>query len=415
MSERRELENPPLAGVVVRASDRRTDLSLSTSLKQIPWLAEFSNEELRSIEGVGRTFSAREGECLFHEGDPGDSAYLILSGSVDVVRSGADGRETLLASLGQGEVIGELAIIDGGVRSATIRATETTELFVVQREEFLSLAAKSPRLLADLLIGLSRKLRQVNDQYYDSTIRQNMLRVEQEIDRLRSMSEMVAGLAHEINTPLGIVNHASSIISERLDSEEPDAKEDIRLAAKLIRDGMARANKLVKTFKNLSVNQVSDVRDTVSLRTLVDECVSTYSLKARASGLRVNVVDQLAEGDGQWEGYPGHFSQIMLNLLTNADRYAYPENEGGELRIVLASAPSAYLVTVQDFGRGISAEDLPRVFDPFFTTGRHSGGTGLGLSIVRNLITSSLYGDVQLESSPGSGTKIKLTIPRICS
>lgn len=406
------LENPPHR---VGAVDRRENLSLSAGLKHIPWFANFSNEEIRSIEGIGRTCSVKEGEYLFHEGDPGDSACLIVSGSVDVLRSGADGAEILLASLGPGEVIGELAIIDGGARSAAVRAREATELFVVLRRDFLSLAAKSPRMLADLLISLSRKLRQANDQYYDATVRQNMLRVEQEIDRLRSMGEMVAGLAHEINTPLGIVNHASSLISERLNSKDPDAKDDIRVAAKLIRDGMAKANKLVTAFKNLSVNQVSDDKSTVNLRALVDECLSTYSLKARASGLRINVVDQLSESDGLWEGYPGHFSQIMLNLLTNADRYAYPGDESGEVRIVLASAPTAYLVTVQDFGRGIPAEDLPRVFDPFFTTGRHSGGVGLGLSIVRNLVTSSLHGDMQLESSLGSGTTIKLIIPRVCS
>lgn len=408
------LESPPQPTAAVMGEHRGADHSLSVKLKQIPWFAGFSNAELRSIEEIGRTRFLEEGEYLFHEGDAGDSACLMLSGSVDVLRSGAEGAEILLANLGPGDVIGELAIIDGGARSATVRARENTELFMVLRRDFLSLAAKSPRMLADLLVGLSRKLRQTNDQFYDAALRQNLLRVEQEIDRVRSMGEMVAGLAHEINTPLGIVNHASSLISERLDSQEPDAKDDIRAAAKLIRDGLAKANKLVSAFKNLSVNQISDVKTTANLRTLVDECLSTYSLKARASGLQIEVVDQLPAGDGQWEGYPGHFSQIMLNLLTNADRYAYPDGEGGEVRIVLASDPGAYFVTVQDFGGGIAAENLPRVFDPFFTTGRHSGGTGLGLSIVRNLVTSSLHGDIQLESSPGGGTTIKLKIPRVC-
>ena len=144
------------------------------------------------------------------------------------------------------------------------------------------------------------------------------------------------------------------------------------------------------------------------------ECITLYGLKARASNLKINVVDQLAQGDGQWEGYPGHFSQILLNLLTNADRYAYPEGNGGEVRIVLGSNLGAYLVTVQDFGRRIAAEDLPRIFDPFFTTGRSSGGTGLGLAIVRNLVTASLQGDIKLESALEKGTAVELTIPRIC-
>jgi signal transduction histidine kinase len=85
------------------------------------------------------------------------------------------------------------------------------------------------------------------------------------------------------------------------------------------------------------------------------------------------------------------------------------------VRIVLGSDPGGYLVTVQDFGRGIGAEDLPRVFDPFFTTGRSSGGTGLGMAIVRNLVTSSLQGDIKLESTPGKGTAVKLKVPRVCN
>ena len=317
------LENPPRAPVAVVKSGEKS--SLAAVLKNIPWFANFADEEIASIERIGRTVSVKEGDLLFREGDAGDSACLILSGSMDVFRTRADETELLLATLGPGEVIGELAIIDGGARSASVRAREATELFVVLRRDFLSLAANSPHMLADLLVGLSHKLRQANDQFYDATVQQNMLRVEQEIDRLRSMSEMVAGLAHEINTPLGIANHAASLISERLDSEEPDAKDDIRLAAKLIRDGLAKANKLVKAFKNLSVNQVSDVKATANLRELVDECLSTYQLKARASGLKINVVDHLPKGDGAWEGYPGHFSQILLNLLTNVERYAYPE------------------------------------------------------------------------------------------
>jgi MFS transporter, NNP family, nitrate/nitrite transporter len=408
------LEKLPLPGVAFGAQEKAGP-SVETALKQIPWFANFSGAELQSIERIGRTCFAAQDEYLFREGDLGDSLYLILSGSVDVVRQGADGTEIWLASLSAGEFFGELAIIDGGTRSATVRARENTELFLLLRRDFLSLVAKSPHMLADLLIGLSGKVRHVSAQYYEAAIQQNKLRLEQEINRLRSMGEMIAGLAHEINTPLGIVNHASSIVAERIDSEKPDAKDDIREASKLIQDGVRRAHKLVKTFKHLSASQVSDSKAIVNIRTLIDECTTLYALKARASRLRINVVDQLAQGDGQWEGYPGHFSQIILNLLTNADRYAYPEGNGGEVRIVLDSKPSEYLVTVQDFGRGIQAEDLPRVFDPFFTTGRDSGGTGLGMAIVQNLVTASLQGDIQLESAPGKGTAVKLIIPRICS
>jgi CRP-like cAMP-binding protein len=144
--------------------------SLEMSLKQIPWLANLSSVELQSIERIGRTCSAAQDEYLFREGDAADSLYLILSGSVDLVRLGADGTEIWLESLSTGEFFGELAIIDGGTRSRAVRARETTELFLIQRRDFLSLVAKSPRMLADFLIGLSGKVRHVNAQYYEAAL-----------------------------------------------------------------------------------------------------------------------------------------------------------------------------------------------------------------------------------------------------
>lgn len=389
--------------------------ALSVALRQIPWFTNFSQSDLEDVEAIGRRRTLRENDYLFREGETGDSACLILSGFVAVLRRIAEGEEILLAELGPGEVIGELAIIDGGARSADVRALGTTELFVIPRADFLVLAAKSPCMLKDLLAGLSHKLRQANDQYYDATIRQNLLRMEQEVDRLRSMGEMVAGLAHEINTPLGIVNHAASLIPELLNSPDPDAKDDIRAATKLIQDNLARANRLVSAFKTLSANQVSDARMSTPLRGVVDETLATYALKARASGLRIEVVDRLSAESGEWEGYPGHLSQILLNLLTNAERYAYPAGAGGDVRITLESDAASYFLTFEDFGKGIPAEHLSRVFDPFFTTGRPLGGTGLGLSIVRNLVTASLHGEIHLESIEGRGTKIRLEFPRICA
>jgi signal transduction histidine kinase len=391
-----------------------TGPTLQEILKQIPWFANFPSAELENIEQIGRILFVERDEYLFREGEPGDSLYLILSGLVEVVRSDAHGAETCFATLGTGQFIGELAIIDGGPRSASVRTKEPAQLFAILRHDFLSLLAKLPNMLAALLVGLSGKIRSVDAQYYEAAVQQNKLRTEQEIRRLKSMGQMIAGLAHEINTPLGIVNHAASIIAQRIDSEAADAKEDIRQASRLILDGIGRADKLVKTFKNLSVSQVSDSRATISIRALIEECITLYGLKARASHLKINVIDQLAEGDGEWEGYGGHFSQIMLNLLTNADRYAYPDGNGGEVKIVVGGNPYTYFVTVQDFGRGIAVEDLPHVFDPFFTTGRSSGGTGLGLAIVRNLV-SSLQGDIKLESAPGNGTAVKLKLPRVCN
>jgi len=117
-----------------------------------------------------------------------------------------------------------------------------------------------------------------------------------------------------------------------------------------------------------------------------------------------------------WLGYRGFLSQVLLNLMTNIERYAYPDGTGGRVEIVVAAegrrTDGGFVITVSDFGRGIAAGDLPRIFEPFFTTGRSKGGTGLGMAIVQNIVTTALKGQIELASTPGFGTKVTLRFPR---
>jgi signal transduction histidine kinase len=113
-------------------------------------------------------------------------------------------------------------------------------------------------------------------------------------------------------------------------------------------------------------------------------------------------------------GYRGYLSQILLNFLTNIQRYAYPEESGGLAEIYVRTAgPDKFSISVKDYGKGMSEDVRERVFEPFFTTGRATGGTGLGMAIVHNLVTTALKGSIQVESAPGKGTEITVTFPRI--
>jgi signal transduction histidine kinase len=130
----------------------------------------------------------------------------------------------------------------------------------------------------------------------------------------------------------------------------------------------------------------------------------------------VNVECNLSESDRIWDGFPGLFSRVLLNLLTNVDRYAYPGDEPGRVEITLTrnrppQGPVGFQLSVKDFGQGISESDLPHIFDPFFTTGRDKGGTGLGLAMVHNLVTQGFNGNVRAISRRGKGTTIELSFP----
>ena len=174
--------------------------------------------------------------------------------------------------------------------------------------------------------------------------------------------------------------------------------------------------KLVQTFKHVSVQQVVDRIETVDLSETVSDVIDLYAIEGRRAGMVVRLDDRLDPASRRWTGYPGHLGQVLLNLLSNGERYAYPAG-GGPLDVVLAAhaTPSGpgFALTVADHGRGIPEADRSRIFEPFFTTGRGRGGTGLGLAIVHNLVTSAMGGTITLISEVGVGTSVTVTLPNL--
>lgn len=381
-----------------------------------------SSEEIERIVEAGTILRAQAGETIVKEGDAGKDLFLILSGAA-AVRRYVNGEPRDLVQLQAGEIFGELAFLGGVPRTADIVAVAPSEFFSLSRETFLRAGASAPSaafgVLLNIALALCQRLATTTDVQTDVLTRAERMKTQQEIDRRRTLSQMVAGVAHEINTPLGIANHAASIVTElvgELAKAQPESAratlDDIVAACRLLQDNIARADRLVQTFKTLSVSQAADKLDKANLLQLTRDTADLYRLKARSSGLVIMVNDRLEGADDAWEGYTGHYAQILLNLLTNVDRYAYPEETGGKVEIDVATQGQGFVVTVRDFGRGIAQADLRHIFEPFFTTGRGKGGTGLGLSIVKNLVEESLNGRISAHSTPGAGVEMQIELPR---
>jgi NNP family nitrate/nitrite transporter-like MFS transporter len=403
--------------------------SIEGVLNHVPIFADLSADALTSLTASGRFETTAPGQVLFRQGDPGDALYVVLKGRIRLTRHDQDDRDVELAVMPAGSVFGELALIDGEPRSATATSIDDGSFFIIGRDDFMRLLSSSPRILGDVMIGMSGKIRQTNSKYFNSVLKQERARAEQdrvqaegEIERHRMVTQMVAGVAHEINTPIGVANHAASIIAEQLTPEgitglakdESAARDlgDVAEAAKLIQNNIERADRLIKSFKNLSAHQASEVKETVDLVKLTEEVIGLYAVKAREAKLELVIVDKF-DGDTAWQGYPGAYSQILLNLISNADRYAYPEG-GGRIEIKLEkNLDAGFRVSVSDHGRGIPEADLAKVWEPFFTTGRAKGGTGLGMAIVRSIVTRSLQGQAAIESKVGVGTTVAIDLPKI--
>ena len=236
-------------------------------------------------------------------------------------------------------------------------------------------------------------------------LQEQRLSREAETDRLRAVSHLVMGVAHELNTPLEVISQAAELMAQ-------DGNDDMRDAAMLIRTNASRASRLIRQFRSLSVGETPDAIRSVDVVGAVDDAIALYRTSVLDPKLDVNVVDELgrAGGDTQWHGHPLYFTHVLVNLLSNAEHHAYGD-AGGPVDIVLARRDDRLIVTVADRGIGIPKSDLESVLYPFFTTGRSRGRTGLGMAVVYNLVTAGMHGTLSIDSEVGAGTRVHLDLP----
>jgi signal transduction histidine kinase len=403
-------------------------MSIEATLREVPFFSLLSNELLDRLVGMGQVVPWEANRVVYQEGGAADNMYVILAGKVRVYK-GVDDNEVELAILERGDFFGELALLDSKPREVSVTSLTACEFFILDPISFMGLLLRSrSQIVYRVFSTLASKVRDTNEKYFKQELARQALRAEVEIERHRSLAQMVAGVAHELNTPLGIANTAISIMESRVNSGEMAALltsnaslqeilDDILEATSLTKANIIRAHKLVQNFKNISVNQLSDTKETINLPETVVGIVDLFKINARQAKLEIEIQNKLPANHQQWTGYAGYLTQIMMNFLHNIEAYAYPDGTGGQVKIIIEGYTVRmvpyFMLTVRDFGQGIPPENLSRIFDPFFTTGRGRGGTGLGMAIVYNLVTSALKGAINVDSKPGQGTTIQVTFPQV--
>jgi signal transduction histidine kinase len=244
-----------------------------------------------------------------------------------------------------------------------------------------------------------------------------------EAEKLASLGRLVAGVAHEINTPLGIAVTAGSRLHELgRDSFEKlldgkMSKRDLRAwqeqsaeGQTLLLKSLERASRLVQSFKRLAVDQASEHRRNFDLARFLDEVRTTFKPGLSRAGIGIEVE---VEPGIQLDSYPGALFQVLTNLVENAQRHGYAGGTPGRLRICGQAREDRVLVDVEDDGAGMPPEVAAHAFDPFYTTRRDDGGSGLGLHLVQSLVVGLLGGEVELDTAPGRGTCVRLSLPRV--
>lgn len=244
-----------------------------------------------------------------------------------------------------------------------------------------------------------------------------------ESEKLAALGGLVAGVAHEINTPLGVGVTAASHLqleTRRLQSllegnelKRSDLENYQSIAmesSEIILRNLGRADKLVKSFKQVAVDQGSEAPREIELAEYLDEILTSLRPTLKRTGHKIEVV---CPQGLSFVTQPGALYQVVVNLVMNSVIHAFEEGKAGEIRIEATRREDAVVLSYADNGRGMDEDARRRIFEPFFTTRRGQGGSGLGMHIVFNLVTQVLRGSIEFDSAPGQGVYFSIRIPLV--
>lgn len=241
-------------------------------------------------------------------------------------------------------------------------------------------------------------------------------------EKLASLGSLVAGVAHELNTPLGnsvtvATSFAEKLLRFRTEVESGSLTrsgmsefiEQSQLAAQLLSNNLSKASELISHFKQVAVDQTSVQRRTFNLREMLDEVVMALQPQMKSSRHKLWVTMQ---DDIELDSYPGPLGQVIINLVSNALMHGLTDEvKEGSIHIEAEKQGDFVKLSVSDNGAGIPDEIQAKIFDPFFTTKLGQGGSGLGLHIVYSIVTRVLGGEIRLFSEPGEGASFVMDLP----
>jgi signal transduction histidine kinase len=310
---------------------------------------------------------------------------------------------------------GDMVTLTGNPTGAAVRGTA--------RRDELGDIARATAVFVSEIARREGALRRAKDQADVALVelrrtQDNLVRAE----KLASLGELVAGVAHEINTPLGIALTTGTLMSDEARtfrgglaagtlsrSRLNHFVDRVEEGATLLCTNLTRAADLVQGFKQVAVDRVSDESRTVALETWLDDLLASLRPMLRKGG---HTVERACPAGLVVDINPGVLAQIVTNLVANAVVHGFRAGEPGRILVRVSElADDLVRMEVRDDGQGIAPQHLDRIFDPFFTTARSAGSTGLGMHIVHNLVTAKLGGRITLASEPDQGTVVQVDFP----
>ena len=242
-------------------------------------------------------------------------------------------------------------------------------------------------------------------------------------EKLAALGSLVAGVAHELNTPIGNGLLAATVLADKTRQFSSDYSSgltrrtteayisDMTQITELVVRNIARSAELVTSFKQVAVDQTSSQRRRFLLASVVAENIKALRPTINKTAF---TVEEAVPGDIDMDSYPGPIGQVLINLVNNAIVHGFEGRSRGTITIDAALAEPGWLeLRISDDGVGIAAEHIGRIYDPFFTTKLGAGSSGLGLNISHNIVTGLLGGKIRVNSQAGGGTTFVLHLPQV--
>ena len=243
------------------------------------------------------------------------------------------------------------------------------------------------------------------------------------MEKMASLGNLVAGISHEINTPIGIGVTAASFLEENVENinmiykkgkmKKTDLEDHLKItveSSQLILSNLKKASNLIKSFKEIAVDQSSEEIRKINLKIYLEEILVSLHPKLKKTKHKVKVN---CSEDINIKTYPGILYQIISNFIINSLVHGFENKDEGEILIEISKENQIIELIYSDNGKGVSDENLNKIFEPFFTTKRGNGGSGLGLNITYNLVTVKLKGAIECQSQVGKGVKFIVSFPEI--
>ena len=360
----------------------------SKGLRAHPFLAFFDETLARSLSESAEIRSYHEGDRIFSEGEPVDSMYLVLSGSVRLTKKDPAGNAQLLAVVSHNDYFGEFGVLDGNPRSTgALAAVHDTVLARLPRERVLQVFNSSGQGMLKVALQIIRKVRDTNELYVKEHVRK---------ERMTLVGEMANTIIHDLRNPFTVIQ----LCTQMLRSEsKPESLEK----CDLIESQLERAQSMIEELLEFSRGRPTLNKRPVDVGEILSqfECLFRDYLARSQVTLAMNPISRVVDVD------MNKMIRVLQNLVNNAvDSFA---GKGGKIVIGCEDKGGKVVITVADNGPGIPDAMHAIMFEPFATLGKKKG-IGLGMAIAKS-ITVAHGGELAFETKQGQGTTFFLTLP----